>query len=203
MKTAYDIMTRIFGAALGILAEVSRTMLGRLAWIMAAVWAFLWIPDLDLAWLSVLHHRSILTHSILPALLLFGVRRWAGMAPVAGAMVGISVHLACDMLSPMRGFAQIWLPAPVKMPLGAGMSWLWLGGNAVIGFALALRIAIGLLPGWLGLPFMLILSAATGAWYGAINEQSLAAIAVSTALPALTALWVGRKRAGQGRWGAR
>ena len=194
MNAVREISIRVFGAGLAFLRDLSRTVPGRLVWMTVAAWAFLRVPDLDLALLGVLHHRSIVTHSVLIPFLVLAIRRRAGAPLAVGAMVGTSVHLACDMLSPMQGFAQIWLPAPVKMPLGALLSWIWLGANAALGFVIALRIAMTLLPRWLGLPFVLALSAVIGARYGALNEDSLAAVAISTALPAVTAAWVLRKR---------
>lgn len=106
-----------------------------------SAYIFLWVPDLDFLVLEVLHHRSIVTHSILPALVLIVLGWKAGAAPNAGALVGIAVHLSCDMLSPMVGFAQIWLPEPIKMPLGP-LSYLWLGVNALLAFIWSRRIEL-------------------------------------------------------------
>nr|WP_162623780.1 hypothetical protein [Paracoccus saliphilus] len=158
-------------------------------------WLFLGVPDLDHLFLPILHHRSILTHSILPGLvfLLFG--RSFGAAPIAGAMIGISVHLACDMLSPMVGFGQVWLPAPIKAPLGP-FSYFWLGGNALIGYGIAFTIASMTLPSAIALPFIIALSGITGAAYGALNEQSMASVVVSVFFPAIagTVVWQRRQR---------
>jgi hypothetical protein len=83
-----------------------------LALFVGFAYLFLWVPDIDLVLIGLLHHRSIVTHSLLPGLLFLLLGRSLGAAPVAGALVGLSVHLTSDMLSPMVGFAQIWLPAP-------------------------------------------------------------------------------------------
>lgn len=101
---------------------------------------FIGLPDIDLALLPVLHHRSIITHSVLPALLLLHLRTASGRAFAIGGLVGIAVHLSADLLSPMVGFAQIWLPWPIKMPLGP-LSYLWLAANAALAIALAVRVA--------------------------------------------------------------
>lgn len=100
---------------------------------------------LDFLLLDLLHHRSIVTHSVLPALafILLGWR--AGAAPIAGALVGIAVHLSCDLLSPMVGYGQIWLPEPYQIPLGP-FSNLWLGLNAWLAFIWARRLAVRSLP---------------------------------------------------------
>lgn len=145
-------------------------------------YVFLWVPDLDLALLPLLHHRSIITHSVLPGLLFLFLGRRLGAAPAAGALTGLSVHLSCDLLSPMIGFAQVWLPAPLMVPLGP-LSYLWLAGNAVFGFAVALRIAGDLFLRYTSLPITAVVGGLTGATYGLINEGSLmAAVTVLTVL---------------------
>ena len=60
---------------------------------------FLLVPDLDFLLLGILHHRSIVTHSVLPVLVLMILGAKAGAAPIAGALVGLTVHLSCDLLS--------------------------------------------------------------------------------------------------------
>lgn len=143
---------------------------------------FLWVPDLDLALLSILHHRSIVTHSVLPALLLLLLRHSLGVAPAAGAFIAISVHLTCDALSPAVGFGQVWLPAPFKTSLGT-WSHLWLIGNAVLSFWLALRMArIAFRRPW-SIHLVIGTAALVGASYGIINESSLLAAVASLILP--------------------
>ena len=156
---------------------------------MLMAWVFLGVPDIDLALMPILHHRSIITHSILPALVFLVLGRSLGAAPIAGALIGISVHLACDMLSPMVGFAQIWLPQPFLIPLGP-LSYLWLGANALLGYVLALRLAMASLHPGIAVPFAVALSGVTGAAYGALNEQSAAAVMVSVLFPLMTASWL-------------
>lgn len=101
---------------------------------------FIGLPDLDFALLPILHHRSIITHSVLPGLLLLYLTSPMGRAFAVGGLVGLAVHLSADLLSPMVGFAQIWLPWPVKTPLGP-LSYLWLALNAVFAISLAVRVA--------------------------------------------------------------
>ncbi|PJE33691.1 hypothetical protein PSM7751_03885 [Pseudooceanicola marinus] len=142
---------------------------------------FLWVPDLDLLLLDLLHHRSIVTHSVLPALLLILLGWRAGAAPIAGALVGIAVHLSCDLLSPMVGYGQIWLPEPYQIPLGP-FSYLWLGTNALLAFIWARRLAVRSLPD----PYGSLLVAATGTitavTYGWVNEEAVSAVIVTMAI---------------------
>lgn len=93
-------------------------------------------PDTDLILLPILHHRSIVTHSIIiPALVLLR-RNQAVRFGAAGFILGESVHLAADVLSFPRGFAMVWLPWPIKFPLGF-FSPLWLAANALVGLVLS------------------------------------------------------------------
>lgn len=184
---------RIFGYGISIADQTGRTIYGRLGLMILMAWLFLGVPDLDYLLLPILHHRSILTHSILPGLVFLLLGRSFGAAPIAGAMIGISVHLACDMLSPMVGFGQVWLPAPIKAPLGP-FSYLWLAGNALIGYGIAFVIASMILPSVVALPFIIALSGVTGAAYGALNEQSVVSVAVSVFFPTIAGLVVWRRR---------
>jgi hypothetical protein len=98
------------------------------------------LPDLDLA--LGLGHRSGLTHSILPVMLLAGRPRWWPVA--AGVALGIGLHLSADVFpNAMRGFATVKLPGVGS--IGRGGSWGWLAGNALaalaIGAVLLRRIA--------------------------------------------------------------
>jgi hypothetical protein len=89
------------------------------------------LPDLDL--LLGLGHRSGLTHSVLlPALAALRPRWW----PVAaGVALGVGLHLSADCFpNGMRGFATVKWPGVGS--IGAGWSYLWLGGNAVASLAL-------------------------------------------------------------------
>lgn len=162
-----------------------RSLPGRLALFLGCAYLFLWTPDIDLLFISVLHHRSIITHSLLPAMLFLFFGRSLGAAPVAGAFIGTSVHLACDLLSPMTGFAQIWLPAPYKTPLG-NFSYLWLLGNAVIGFAFASLIAGLVFPRRFALVLVATVACVTGATYGAMNEGSFLAVITVLVIVALS-----------------
>lgn len=161
-----------------IRATAGRSTTAKVSLFILAAYVFLWVPDLDFLLLEVLHHRSIVTHSILPALVLIVMGWKAGAAPIAGALVGLAVHLSCDMLSPMVGFAQIWLPEPIKMPLGP-LSYLWLGLNALLAFIWSRRIAARTLPA----PFGGILVAGTGiitaVSYGWLNEGAIWPITIT------------------------
>lgn len=189
MGAGADLTLRCFGISLRIASVAGRTQAGKIGLMMLTAWVFLGVPDIDLALMPILHHRSIITHSILPALVFLFLGRSLGAAPIAGALMGISVHLACDMLSPMAGFAQIWLPQPFLIPLGP-LSYLWLGVNALVGYVMALRIAMASLRPGIAVPFAVALSGVTGAAYGALNEQSAAAVMVSVLFPLMTAGWL-------------
>ena len=160
--------------ALSVPASPTRSFLSKLMLFLGSGYVFLWVPDLDLLLLPLLHHRSIITHSILPGLLLIMLGRKHGAAPIAGALVGLSVHLTCDLLSPMEGFAQIWLPYPIKVPLGP-LSYLWLAMNGFLGFMLASLVARTAFRG-LSLPIVASAAALIGMSYGWINEDALISV---------------------------
>lgn len=153
---------------------------------------FLAVPDADLLLLPVLHHRSILTHSVLPAAIPFLLRRRIGLLPTAGALIGLYVHLICDALSPAVGFGQVWWPAPFKAPLGA-FSPVWLLGNAALCFGLALAICRRGMPGLTGPMAVMLSGGAVGVLYGLLNERSVLSAAVCLIFPALLALTVRRQ----------
>ncbi len=163
---------------MGVQEVSGRLVPTKAAWFVAMAYVFLWVPDLDLLLIGVLHHRSIVTHSILPALLLIAVGRRAGAAPIAGALIGLAVHLSCDLLSPMVGYGQVWLPAPVKTPLGP-LSYLWLFGNALVAFVLARIIAMRAFHWGLGYGLILLVGGAAAVTYGWVNEGSIAAALVT------------------------
>ncbi|MGR5138552.1 hypothetical protein [Vibrio jasicida] len=126
------------------------------------IYVGLYLPDVDLMLMSILHHRSMLTHSvILPMLLLF---HKPSRPLVAGLCIGVSVHLLADILSPMRGFALIYIPF-IKKSIGDWQSIVWMVGNALVGLWYAKKVfhkyAVALL------------FAVAGLWYAVYNEQSL------------------------------
>jgi hypothetical protein len=100
------------------------------------VYAGLFAPDIDLFLLPILHHRSIITHSIIIPLLL---KRWLSTPTFAGFAAGISIHLWADSLSTSMGFAQVYLPV-VKISLGSSMSLVWILLNAFLGFFIAVSV---------------------------------------------------------------
>ena len=153
---------------------------------------FLAVPDVDLLLLSLLHHRSILTHSALPALVLLPLQGRFGPAPVAGALIGLSVHLTCDLLSPAVGFGQVWLPAPFKASLG-GLSPAWLFANALLCFILAHGICRRLMPGLAGPTVMMLTSGGIGVAYGLGNEKSLLSAGVCLVLPGILGFRIRRQ----------
>ena len=116
--------------ALGILAAARRWphaagIAAPAALLLCAV-AGLTLPDLDQP--LPLDHRSMVTHSALPALVAL-VRRWARPA-AAGLALGIGLHLAADVFpNAMIGFATVKLPFAGS--IGRELSYLWLAANAV------------------------------------------------------------------------
>jgi hypothetical protein len=113
-----------------ILAGAWRHPAARAGAVLAACVGGTTLPDIDfLLWLS---HRSALTHSVLPILLLGA---WRPTRPIAaGAAAGLGLHLAADCFpNAMRGYATVKLP--LAGSIGTTASYLWLLVNA--GAALA------------------------------------------------------------------
>ena len=111
---------------------------------LTAVYAGLYLPDLDLDLLWLLHHRSIVTHSIfLPitgfVLLKNKVPQKGLFSGISGLCLGISVHLSADILSPMQGYSLIYLPV-ITVSMGSALSWGWLLANSVGGLMVAFRL---------------------------------------------------------------
>lgn len=134
--------------------------------------AFLPMPDIDLLAIRLLHHRSILTHSLLVPFLLWWFMPSLGPAAAAGAFLGVAVHLSADVLSPSRGYGLVWWPEPFQTSLGR-WSRLWLLLNAIGGAWMAAAV----LPqgtGWRRLALGLGLAVALG--YGIWNERSVLAV---------------------------
>ncbi len=173
---------------LSTLAGLGPGEAGQLAILAIAAAAFLPVPDVDLWLIRLLHHRSILTHSMAWPFVVLWAAPWLGLsgpqgtAAAAGAGLGVAVHLAADLLSPSRGYGRIWWPEPIQVSLGR-WSPLWLLANGVgaagLGFALA---PDGLRPVALGV------GALTALGYGIRREQSL--LSAAAALAVVGAGWV-------------
>ena len=53
---------RFIVTLVGQVKEVSARSTGaKLAWFVTMAYVFLWVPDIDLIFISILHHRSIIT----------------------------------------------------------------------------------------------------------------------------------------------
>ena len=90
------------------------------------------LPDLDFA-LPFVTHRSALTHSVAPALLVWWQAR-SGV-PVAGVGLGTGLHLAADTFpNAMVGYATVKFPFAGS--IGATWSYAWLALNAVAALAI-------------------------------------------------------------------
>ena len=166
---------------------LASTTEGRTALVIAAAIVFLRVPDLDFQLFALLHHRSILTHSVLPVLLFALAGRPWSLAIATGGSLGVGAHLLADALSPMVGYGRVWWPWPAKSALSPLASRLWLLSNGVLAFGLALRWADKAVPHRLTLPLVTGLGALAGGLYGATNERSLAAAALCLAVPFI--LW--------------
>ena len=165
---------------LDLIGRLGLTAPGQVALYVGATLAFLAAPDVDLTMIRLLHHRSILTHSILMPLLLLWLAPSLGPAAAAGAFLGIAIHVGVDVLSPSRGYGQVWLPEPFQVSLG-GWSRAWLMANALG----AAWLAIAVLPdgqAWRLLAAVTGIVVAVG--YGIFNERSLPAVLVALAVVA-------------------
>ena len=87
---------------------LASTTEGRTALVIAAAIVFLRVPDLDFQLFALLHHRSILTHSVLPVLLFALAGRPWSLAIATGGSLGVGAHLLADALSPMVGYGRVW-----------------------------------------------------------------------------------------------
>lgn len=165
------------------LGRLALTGPGQAAVLAGATALALAAPDVDLLMLRLLHHRSILTHSVLFPLLVLWFLPALGPAAVAGVALGVAVHFAADLLSPARGFGQVWLPEPFQVSLGR-WSHLWLLVNALGASWLALAV---LPPGARGLALGVGVVAALG--YGLVRERSVLSALVALAVVAGPAAW--------------
>ncbi|TNC70356.1 hypothetical protein [Rubellimicrobium roseum] len=166
------------GDILDLVLRLVLTMPGQVALLAGATLAFLPAPDVDLWMLRLLHHRSILTHSVLLPCLVLWFLPELGPAAAAGAALGVAVHMAADMLSPARGFGRIWLPEPFQVSLG-GWSHLWLLVNALG----AAWMAVAVLPSgeaWRWIAGGVGILAALG--YGLMRERSILSALVALAV---------------------
>lgn len=162
------------GDPLDWLGRLGLSAPGQAALFVLAVLMFLPAPDVDFLLLRLLHHRSILTHSLLLPVLVWLLLPGLGPGAAAGAFLGVAIHLAADALSPPRGYGAVWWPEPFQSSLGR-WSTLWLLGNAALGAYLAFAVLpVG--EGWRMLALGVGLVAALG--YGAVNERSVLAVLV-------------------------
>jgi hypothetical protein len=129
------------------------------------------VPDVDQA-IPYLVHRSGLTHSILPALLL---GRFFGPRLGAGALVGTAVALSDDLFPrAYQGFALIHLPFLGRIGLWT-IPWLWL--NVALSFLLLHRLdasAAEARAPW----FLVALTLVLGFGYLVLKQWNLAAFVV-------------------------
>ncbi len=133
-------------------------LLAAVAFLRPASAAGLFFPDVDQLFLSVLGHRSMVTHSVLVPVLalapavLARLPGWFGPDARTAAersaawfggwfLIGLAIHLMADVV-PLgcRGYALAKLPGvplvswPSSLPCGASL--LWYGANAVVALVL-------------------------------------------------------------------
>jgi len=171
----------VTGAALDLIGRLGEVPPGQALVLAVAAAVFLPAPDLDLWAIRLLHHRSILTHSVLLPFLVLWFLPGPGVAAASGAFLGVAVHLSADLLSPSHGFGRIWLPEPFQVSLGR-WSALWLMLNALA----ASWLAVALLPVGHGERlFVAGVGAVAALGYGLRKERSvlsaLVALSVVTA----------------------
>jgi hypothetical protein len=151
-------------------------------------------PDVDQLVLPLLHHRSIITHSIaIPALFLL-LSNKAVRFGACGFVLGISVHLSADVLSSPVGFGMVWLPWPLKVPLGP-LSPLWLAANAIVGLAWA-KLILYRLDTRAPISIYVGVALLFGLTYSIIHEHALipfASFVIIFALSFAVSAWVARQ----------
>ncbi|MDP1592827.1 MAG: hypothetical protein Q8L80_01105, partial [Gallionella sp.] len=132
-----------------------------------------WLPDVDFSMEPLLHHRSIITHSILiPGILCLTLRRYvAAKFAIAIILAAISIHLFADTLSPPIGYGEIWFPPGGAYGLGI-LSPAFLLANACLCVVVAIKIFPVTLRSELSAAMLL-----SGLLYAIINEQSVASAA--------------------------
>lgn len=149
--------------------------------------AGLFLPDVDLLALPILHHRSIITHSILiPFLLSLTAKNRMSVMTIAGIYGGVAIHLAADALSSPVGFGMVWLPWPIKTALGP-LSPVWLVTNAAVSVWLMLRLT----PGYK--IWVLLAVVAVAAAYALLNEFAFAPF-VAFGIILFTVVWLRRRK---------
>lgn len=154
----------------------------------------LFFPDIDQLLLRILHHRSIVTHCIAAPLVFMSSRDLSTRFGAAGLMLGISVHLAADVLSRPFGFAKIWLPWPIKMSLGP-LSVLWMGANALLGLVIVKLILVQIQPTRPLLVyylFVLVFGVSYALWYEK-SAKSLVSFGLIFGLSLWSTSWIFRQ----------
>lgn len=146
-----------------------------------------WFPDSDQKLMQVLHHRSIITHSVLLPLLLFSVLggsfRWLA-APLFSA---VGIHLSADLLSPSIGYGAIWLPAPIKLSLGE-FSKVWILTNIFLAFYFSYNSKLEIVQ-----RSIFWATSLAGFSYGVQNEKSIISALVILFFAVSIGLWQQRR----------
>lgn len=142
------------------------------------------IPDIDQMFLSILHHRSIVTHSVFLPVLVYVLLRLTKINQgylktfFSGIFIGLGIHLGADVTTLLTsanhgtsGFGAICLPEPIKVSIG-WFSPIWIIINSIASFTIATRM--------LNKPFSVFSAVlVAGLYYSYSNEGSiLAAISI-------------------------
>ena len=140
-------------------------------------------PDIDQA-IPYLVHRSGLTHSILPALLLW---HFFGRHLAAGTLIGIAVALSDDLFPrSYQGFALIHFPFLGRIGL-LTIPWLWL--NVALCFVVLHRLSSPSPADARSRWFLAMLTLGLGFAYLVLKQWNLAGFAVLVATGA-GAVWL-------------
>jgi len=95
----------------------------------------IFLPDIDLS-IPFLHHRSMVTHSVLIPLLLMKWKRFKiSNIVILCLLLGFALHMSADLTpKSWRGYALIYVPFIKISFFGAIGSYCWLLGNVILCF---------------------------------------------------------------------
>lgn len=117
------------------------TYLPILVFISILAMLFIFLPDIDLE-IPLLHHRSMVTHSVLIPYLLMRYKKFKiPDVVILALLLGFAIHMSADLTpKSWKGYALIYVPI-IKISLfGALGSYLWLAANVVACFYLFKKI---------------------------------------------------------------
>ena len=160
------------------------------------------IPDIDQAFLGLLGHRSIITHSILLPYLLYHFFIKKKDKPndyliffVIGFYISISIHLSAD-LHPKgwRGFAFIKLPGDIS--IGEGPSVIWMFLNIIVGTYFSSKLLIYIADTKKYIISYLIITAIISIFYASIDGGDVGPKFITFLIVFLITFFVAKRRSG-------